>query len=130
MKVGDGAIPEVFTTIFEITDINGPNLSVDKIDTTNHSSPGGFRQKVAGLIDAGDISFSVNFVPTATTHNASTGLLYWLKNKTVKNWQLVFPDTTAWTLPAFLTKFQPKEPVDGKLSADVALTISGQPTLS
>lgn len=127
LKIGDGAgTAEVFTTIAEVGDIDGPSMSVDTIDMTNHSSPGARKEFIPSLIDSGEISFPVNFIPDDSTHDATTGIQKIMNDRDVWNWQMVFPDTTTVTFAAMVTKFGLKEPVAGKLSADVTLKISGQ----
>jgi len=133
LKIGDGGSPtETFATIAEVADISGPGLSMDTEDVTNHSSAGGWKEYIGTLLDGGEISFDINYTPTAATHNASTGLINDMENKTKRNFKLVFPDTgaTTWSFAAFVTGFEPGEPVSGKLSASVGLKISGQPTLA
>ncbi|MCL5995493.1 MAG: phage tail tube protein [Chloroflexi bacterium] len=133
LKIGDGGTPtETFTTVAEVTDIGGPELSLETIDFTHHSSPGGWRQFLPGLKDGGEISFSINFIPTNATQGHATGVLGDLDDRTQRNFQLVFPDagSTTWTFPALVTKFAPKAPIDDKLSADITLKVAGQPTLA
>lgn len=132
LKVGDGGSPtETFTAIAEVTDLSGPGFELKAIDATNHSSTGGWEEFIGGLLSGGEVSFEVNFIPTHATHGYSTGLLKDMVNRTKRNFQLVFPDTgtTTWGFAALVTNFEPKEPVDDKLSASITLKLSGQPTL-
>ncbi len=132
LQIGDGASPEVFTTIAEVTDISGPSLALDALDVTAHTSPAAFREFIGGLLDGGEVSFTINYVPTETTHDAGTGLIADMIARTVRNFQLVFPDsgTTTWSFPALITAFEPAEPVDDRLMAEVTLKVAGQPTLA
>ncbi len=132
LKIGDGGDPENFTTIAEVQDIKPPSLELGTEEVTHHGSPGGWKEYVATLLDAGEVSFSLNFIPSDATQGYSTGLIADMVNKTLRNFQLVFPDTgsTTWSFAAFVTGFEPDAPVEGKLSADVTLKISGQPTLA
>jgi predicted secreted protein len=132
LKIGDGGTPETFTTIAEVQNISGPGLKMETVDVTSHSSTGAWRQKVATLLDAGDVTFDVLFSPTAPTHSQTSGLLRDMKNRTARNFTLTFPNVgaTVWTFPAYVTGFEPGEPVDGALTASVTLTISGAPTLA
>jgi hypothetical protein len=84
------------------------------------------------LIDAGELTFDVNFIPTNATQSQSTGLLKDLKNRTKRNWQLVFPDgsSTTWAFAAYVTGFQISAPPDDLLGASVTLRLTGQPTLA
>lgn len=132
LQTGDGATSEVFTTIAEVITISGPALSTDTIDMTHHSSPGNYEEFVGGTLRSGEVTFDINYIPTAATHDASTGLLKDYENRTVRNFKLVFPDTgnTTWSFAAVVVGFEPSAPHDDKLMASVTLKISGQPTLA
>lgn len=131
LKMGDGGGPEVFTTVAEVTDISGPGLSLDTVDVTSHDSTDAWREFIATLKDAGEVTFDINYVPTNATHGATTGLLKALDMRTKKNWRLVFPDTgaTTWNFSGFVTGFEPGEPVDDALTASVTIKLTGEPTL-
>jgi len=131
IKKGDGASPEVFTTVAQVVTIGGPSLAQDPIDVTNHSSLEAWKEFVGGLKDGGEVSLEINYDPATPTHNATAGLIKSLEDQTVDNYQIVFSDTanTTWTIPALVTGFETGAPVDGKLSASVTLKVSGKPTL-
>ncbi len=132
LQSGDGQAPETFTTIAEVTEIGGPSLVLDPLDVTSHESPGAFREFVGGLLDGGEVTFTINYVPTAGTHDGTTGLVADMVARTVRNYQLIFPDVglTQWDFSALVTAFEPAEPVDDRLSAEVTLKVTGQPTLA
>lgn len=131
LKIGDGGGPESFTTILDVADISGPSLALDTEDATTHSSPNAWREFIATLLNGGEVTFTINYDPNAATHNATTGLIRDQKNRTLRNFQLVFPvsGNPTWAFAAFVTGFEPKAPVDSKLTAACKLKISGQPTL-
>src|SRR5512139_2097300 len=127
LKIGNGAgTAETFATIAEVGDIDGPSMSVDTIDMTNHSSPDARKEFLMSLIDSGEISFPINFIPTDPTHDDTTGIQKIMNDRAIWNWQMLFPDTSTVTFAAAVTAFGIKAPVAGKLSADVTLKISGQ----
>lgn len=133
LKIGDGATPtEAFTTIAEVKDISGPSLALEVTEVTSHSSPNGWREKIGTLLDGGEVTFEINYVPTENTHDAGTGLVKDMKDRTLRNFQLVFPDvaSTTWEFSALVSAFEPSAPVDGSLAASVTLSISGEPTLA
>lgn len=129
LQRGDGATPEVFTTIANVTSISGPSFALDTIDVTAHDSANGIREFVAGLVDVGEISLDLNFDPSETTH---TGLRDDLINRIARHFKLVFPVSPAvtWSFTALVTAFSLNEPMDDKLSGSVTLKISGLPTFS
>ena len=132
IKIGDGEASETFTTIAEVTNIGGPGLKLDTEEVTHHGSTGGYKEHVATLLEAGEISLDLNFIPTNATQSQTSGLIADMVARTLRNFQLVFPDSgsTTWTFAAYVTSFQPAAPVGGKLAASVTLKPSGQPTLA
>lgn len=131
LKMGDGASPEVFNTIAEVTNVDPPKLSAKMLDTTNHSSTGGWEEKLPGILSGGQVSFDINYIPTDSTHGATTGLLKALKDRLLKNFKVVFPDSpaTTWTFAGYVSEFAAGAPVDGKLAAKVTIDVTGVPTL-
>jgi len=132
LRMGDGASPENFATIAEVKSISGPKMSMDTIDVTNHSSGIPWREYMAGLSDAGEITFDVNFIPTSATHSASTGMLADMINRTRRNYQIIFPDTghTAWQFLGFVTGFETGEEIDNVITSSVTIKVTGKPTFT
>jgi predicted secreted protein len=133
LKIGDGGSPsESFTSIAQVTSIGGPSLGLDPIEVTHHASTGGWEEFVGGILRSGEVTLDINYDPVEGTHDASTGLIAEMVAKTVRNFQLVFPDagSTTWTFGALVTAFEPSAPVADKLAASVTLKLSGQPTLA
>lgn len=120
------------TTVAEVTNIGGPSLSRESIEVTNHQSANAWREKIKGLKDGGEVSFSINYVPTAATHTVGTGLLADFGVNTIDTWSIVWPDSggTTWSMPGFISGFEPSAPIDDKLAADITITVTGQPTLA
>jgi len=128
---GNGGGPEVFTTIAELLDVDGPEMSVDSVEATHQQSPNYWREFIPGLIDGGEVSFDLNHNPDNATQDATVGLAADLKNRTVRNFKVVFPSPSSkeWTFPAFVTEFSPAGPVADRQTASVTLKVSGEPTL-
>ena len=60
-------------TLTNVTGVSGLDSEVEVIDVTSHDSSGRYREKVASFIDAGQLTFDVNFDPNSATHRATTG---------------------------------------------------------
>lgn len=125
LQRGDGADPEVFSTIAEVKDIKPPALSADTEEVTHQDSPGGWKEYLSTLLDGGEVTFDLNFIPTDTGHLA---LITDMTNRVKRNFKVIFPDGTPWSFTALVTGFEPDAPVSGTLSASVTLKVSGQPT--
>jgi hypothetical protein len=50
-------------------DISGPEVSVAVVDVTAHDSPDGFSESLAGIAEAGDVTFELFFDPNDNGHS-------------------------------------------------------------
>ena len=130
LKIGDGATPtEAFTTIAEVMDISGPEFTRDTEEVTNHSSTGGYKEYIATLKDAGNVSFDLNFTNAATQLALATDF----ENGTVRNFKIVFPLPTGNTTLSFagiVTSLGIAAPVQGILRRGVQIQVTGAGTWS
>lgn len=123
---GNGAAPtEVFTNIAGVTNISGPGITRETFETTGHDSPGGYREFVGGLKDAGEVSLDVNYQPSV--HDV---FVEDLDDENPRNYNLVFPDGTEWAFPAIMTNFEVSAPFDDKLTATVTFKVTGKPEIT
>lgn len=124
---GNGAASEIFTTIAEITDFDGPGGSASEIDTTSLDSTA--REFLMGLKDEGQFTFNCNLVPSDT---AQTGLRTDRDNRTLRNFKVILTDASSTTLTfsAYVMGFSISGAVDDKIGASVTLRISGAVTWS
>jgi len=133
LQVGDGATPEVFTTIAEVRDIRGPAIKRDTIDVTNQSSPNGWEEIVRSIKRTGEVTFPCNFNPTDPTLDQTTGLLADIDSDDPdpRHYQLLLNDAddTMWSFSGFITGFDQTAPVAGVLTADVTIKVTGKPIL-
>lgn len=121
---GDGGTPETFVTVGEATSISGPGMERETIDVTSHDSPERFREWVGGLIDAGEVTFEVNWDPAI-----HVPLIDDFQDPLPRNYRIVFPDPPGggFTVAAFITGMDHEFPHDEKMSADFTFKISGKP---
>ncbi|MGQ5580926.1 phage tail tube protein [Streptomyces sp. ECR3.8] len=126
LKRGDGAEPEVFTKIADVTSLNPPNISRETLDVTSHDSVNGWMEFLGSLKDPGEVSADVNYQPDK--HDL---LVSDFEDATPRNYQIVFPDAdaTTWEFPAILTAFEPETPYDDKATASLTWKVSGKPTI-
>lgn len=118
--------------IAEIRDISGPGLSLSFQEVTNLSSTDGWREYIATLLEMTEVTFDLNFLPANATQSYAAGLIKDLVDRTKQAFSITFSNTgaTVWSFNAFVTKFSPSAPVEGKLSASVTLRPTGKPTLA
>jgi len=129
LKMGDGATPENFTAIAEVVSVPPPGLDNPTIEGTSHGS-GGYREFISGkLKEIPEFTINISFVPTAATHNVTTGLLSKVVSGAVTNFQFVFPNlsATTWSFSAVVSKFAPAE-ADATSPKPLATAITFRPT--
>lgn len=125
--IGDGASPEVYTSITEVTNISGPGGGASEIDTTDLNSTA--KEFRLGLVDNGSITLSLNFIPANVQHAL-------LRTKSISgvstNFRLTFTDSpaTLWTFAAFVQELSIENGVDGVTTGSVTLRITGSITES
>jgi predicted secreted protein len=128
-KTGDGAVPEVFTKLAEVTGVTPPGMARDSVDASHEESPEGWREFIPGLKDGGEIGLELNFVPGGASAAALMAELDLEGPDAVKNRQIVFPDGSMFIFAGFLTGFEPDAPLDDKMSASVTFKETGKPSL-
>lgn len=118
LLVGDGASPEVFAAIADISEITPGDMTTAVIDTTHLRSPEAHREKIAGLRDSGPFTISGNWRPNHESHSnagggsgpfASGGLAKFARDRQQRNFRIKLSDTdeTIWPFRGIVTKFQP-----------------------
>lgn len=65
-RFGDGATPEVFTTLAKCKSIGSPRLSKDTSETTNFDSVGFVKEFIGGWSDAGEVAITANWTADAS----------------------------------------------------------------
>lgn len=124
LKIGDGANPEVFTTIAEVLDISGPGmtLSTDVWRTddiaTYAVTPTGF--------DLEEVTFDVNYTGAGTQGQVREAIA----TQALTSFRIELPTVPVETLAftGYVTAFRFSEPVDGVLTASVTITMASTMT--
>lgn len=127
VKYGDGASPEVFTTVSELKDITPPDFSVEDIEVTHQASTDGYQEYIPGLVDGGEVSFDLNFVPGTASHTAMLTKL----GSAACNWRIVYPAAVnyRWAFKAYVKAVSTKAPLSGTSEGSVTLKVTGKPVL-
>lgn len=112
------------TPIGQIQDIDGPNLSTDTDEITNHSSPDAVEEFIATIKRTGEITFPLVFNPGNAAH---ASLFAEWEGRTLSAYVMTYPDGSTWEFDAYCTGFAMTAPVNGHLSANITLRPSGAP---
>lgn len=129
IEMGDGADPEVFTKVANVKSIGGPGMSREVIDTTSHGDEA--RRKMADLIDAGEVPLEIQWDPSETTHDETTGLYGAFMDGENRNFKIKFGTAATLSFAGFVSAFEfGAEAEGGVLTATTTITIDGLPTLA
>jgi hypothetical protein len=127
IKLGNGASPEVFTDIEGVFNgPTGPGFQQSMLELRHHSSTSTVKKPTT--VNVTPCSFSIAYDSTNTNH---TALETASKNKTKKNFKVVFTDAGAaqYAFSAYVD-FQPQGPVEGWNEAAVTLHVDGDITIT
>lgn len=79
----------VFTTVANLTSINGPNEETPLVDITDLESTA--REYLNGIPDGGEIQATSHYAADDPTHDAATGVKFVHRTKAKRKWRLIFP---------------------------------------
>jgi len=123
---GNGASPEVFTTIAEVTGIPGLGGAAPSFNEVTHLLSTRKEWK-RGLADEGDVTLPMTLIPTDP---AQTGLWADLDSGVTRNFKITFVDGNTASFAAIVSPLPIKGEKDGVLTVDAVLRITGQITRS
>lgn len=119
-------IASVYTTIAQITKIDGPDAEVETQDTTCLDTSGVGREHTPnGLVEPGSVNWSLFWDPALAVHQSLHALL---SAPVLKNWKKIYANTEELPFAATLTKLTPAVELGSFLTADCSCKLSGLAT--
>lgn len=140
-KIANLGSPQTFNVIANVGDLTGPTMSGAVVDVTSHSNLNPWRSKIVTLLDNGDITLPLYFIPSSSGsdgqastpegHNGTNGLLSVFTQRQLREYSVTFPDAaaTTWYMQGYITKFSMTAKVAGVLEATVTFTFTSEPIL-
>jgi hypothetical protein len=117
----------VYTTLSEVKDITPPSQSVDVIDVTHMGSLSSTREFIQGLTDPGEVSLTMNFVPSSVT---DAFILAWRTSRQTRSCKITFPNSVIWTFNGFVTGYDPSAPNEGLMEATLTCKVTSSVSVS
>jgi predicted secreted protein len=109
-----------YVAIAKVTKVRPYALKADSVDISDHDSTSRFREKTAGMLEAGAVSLDLNYDQDAATHQLLESTL-----GTTKNYRIAFPGSRTATFSGFIDGVTPELPHDNKMTCSVSVQISG-----
>lgn len=114
-----------FVDIAELTDLTGPGLTRNMLETTTHNEQDD--RYVVGIRRHTEVSATVNFIPSGNaTHDHLAGLQKKWFDGSRHIWKVTFPGGAKWVYSGFVANFEFQAPVDDVLTADVTIRPTGK----
>jgi len=124
---GNGASAETFADIAEVNSIEGPGMTRERYDTTSLDTSGGYRTYIGGFRDGGEITLTMNFVPTDYDL-----FLTDYEDDEAHNYKIIWSDPGAATMTfsAFVMNIPISTVADDKVTATITLQVTGPVTFT
>jgi len=104
-------------------------ISMDTVDLSSHDSANDFKEYGAAMLDGGELTIEVRFIPGDTT--GQKFMRADVLARTQRQVVLTFPDATTFTFTGLCTKYGDFTlDKDGELNATLVIKVSGKPTFS
>jgi len=112
-----------------LTTINGIEISADTVDLTSLDNSTGYREKEPGFKDAGEVTVS-GFLDGSDAGQAEMYSL--LESGSTVTCSIVFPTKIGktWTFTAGVSRFVTGAELEGGVTFEATLLVSGQPVLA
>lgn len=123
-----GNATAVLTELGEILSVTPPSSTVDEVDATHMKSPNRRKEYIAGLVDDGEGSFEMNYVPGS----ASDILIREAVNAGASRaYKIVIPNGAAgWEITGtcIVRAYERNVPIDDRMTATLSVRFTGAPT--
>lgn len=111
-----------YVQVAEVMNITWPGYKRDAIDVTFMDSASYMREFIAGLIDAGEVTVEMNWVPSASD------VILAALTAGVGQFKLQYNNAANVVFKAIVTAWSPQSPLGDKLTASATFKITGVPT--
>lgn len=126
--IHDGADPGAFVDLAEVIDIGDPpSDTVDDVEATHLKSPGRRKEYISGLIDGGDASFMLNWLPGSDTDDFIYALL---ASGETRQHRITWPNGVTWTFSGYIKVAKPAAPLGDRLTMAVTVKVSGETVMA
>lgn len=118
--------PLQYKFIGEVFNITPPSATVDQVDVTHMLSPLRTREFIDGLIDAGECSFEMNYIPGSESDVLLLAILATpIGQSRRRSCRIIYPNGVSDAFSANLQSYEPTLPTDDKMTATVTWRVTG-----
>lgn len=119
--------PGTYEAIAQVAGITPPQSEREVVEVEDLDPVDGVMKKLAGRLDPGEVSLTLNFDPTNTGHMDLEADFY---AGEAHNYRIVLPNNYGWTFSGVVTGWSPSEiAASDVIQVEVTIAVSGKPTL-
>lgn len=116
------------TQLSEIISVSPPNSQQDDVEATHMASPNRRREYVAGLIDDGEGTFEMNYVPGSASDILIRAAI---TDGDTRSYKIVLPvaDGSTWEITGdcIVKGYERSTPIDDRMTATLTVRFTGSP---
>lgn len=111
--------------VAEVTEITPGAPTTERVRATHMQSPGRRHEYIAGMIDTGEGSFAINWIPGSGTDTLIRGLQ---SSGATEEHTIVFPNGVTVSFDAQVIGFSKVIPLEDRMTATITVSITGEET--
>jgi predicted secreted protein len=121
----------VLTELAEILSVTLPNPQVDDVEATHFKSPNRRREYIAGLIEDGEGTFEMNYIPGSATDIICRAAI---NDGVARSYRIAIPDGDAdaflWNVTGecIVKGYERNIPIDDRMTATLTVRFTGAVT--
>lgn len=116
-----------YVPLAEVYNIEPPQFESDDVDVTHMASPNRTREVIPGLINPGNVTIDMNFVPNSPADQRVRELL--VSGEKLSH-RITYPNGTTETFTASVKGYAPAVPNEDKMTATVTMRVTGFSTMA
>lgn len=128
MWLDNNAGTPVLTKLGEILSVTPPNPQTEQVEATHMASPNRRREYISGLIEDGEGTFTMNYVPGSVTDEL---IRVGQASGATKSYRIVIPDGAGtWVIDGdcIITGYTRDIPIDDRMTAELTVRFTGAVT--
>lgn len=118
----------VLTQLGEITAVTLPNPQVEEVEATHFGSPNRRREYISGLVEDGEGTFEMNYIPGSTTDALIRAAI---ADGVGRSYRIIVPDTSGrWQIDGecIVRGYERLVPIDDRMTAVLTVRFTGAST--
>lgn len=116
-----------WVTLAEVRNFNPPSANIELIDATNMDSPNRWREDVSGLVEGGDMSVEMNFIPGSTTDQTIRAMI---DAAAAIYCRITYTESVVWTFLGRIRSYEISSPTDDIMTATLVIKQSASLTIT